>query len=77
MKKTKKVIANILDKVGKVAAVHAKEIAREVAISLLLENREADAARQKKAPQAAKKNPAKKTRPKRTAPVKNKQAPNN
>lgn len=72
MKKTKKVIANILDRVAKVAATHAGEIAREVAISFLLEHEG-----QKKSAQPQKLNSAKKARPKRTVPIKKKQAPNN
>jgi hypothetical protein len=77
MKKTKKTIVKILDRVAKVAAAHAGEIARDVAISFLLESNNEQIKAQKNAPPRAKKNPPKKAGPKRTAPAKNRQAPNN
>lgn len=77
MKKTKKVIANILDRVAKVAATHAVEIAREVAISLLTESNPSNKQTQKRTTRPSRQNATKKARPKRTAPVKNKQTPGN
>ena len=76
MENTKKILADILDRASKAAIAHAGEIAREVAMSFLMEKGETQFQSQKETHPSLNKNLSKKSRPKRTVSTKRKQASN-